>query len=194
MNAPELAGDLPLHAGREAGAAAAAQAGGLDVRKDREAVPLQGVGQGLVAVAGDVFPDVFRIDETAVAERDAHLLAVEVHVLGVADMGSRAGILVQQALDLFAADDMGRDDFPDVGRADGSIERVVRDDLHDGAFLAEPEAAGDDHFDAVGDAVCLELVVELLDDLRAFGGFAAGTAAAEDLHVGRTLLQARGGR
>ena len=50
--------EAPLHAGGEAGAAAAAQAGGLHLVDDLLGRHLgEHLGQGLVAVAGDVLVD-----------------------------------------------------------------------------------------------------------------------------------------
>ena len=174
----ELAGDFPLQSGREAGAAAAAQAAGLDVGEHLGAVALQAVGQGLVAVAGDVLQDVLRIDETAVAERDAHLLAVEIHVLGVTDVGAGGRVLVEQALDLLALDDVRRDDLFHVIRTDGGVEGVVRHNFDNGAFLAEAEAAGNEDVDLVGDPAFLQHGLETFYDPGTFGGLATGTAAA----------------
>ena len=79
----KLTGYLPLHSGGETCAAAATEAGGLYIGQNLKAVPLETLSQGLVSVTGNVFTDVLRIDETAVTERHAQLLAVEVHVLGV---------------------------------------------------------------------------------------------------------------
>ena len=68
--------------------------------------PAQAPRKGLVAVAADVFEDVFRIDHTAVAQRDAHLLAVEIHMLGVAHVPAVAGIEIQQALHPVSGNDV----------------------------------------------------------------------------------------
>ena len=114
----ELAGDFPFYAGGETCAAAAAKARGLDVGKHLETVTLEAVGKGLVAVAGDIFQDVFRIDETAVSQSDTHLLAVEIHVLGVADVLSAAGIGVEEPLYLVSANDVAGDNLFHVVRTD----------------------------------------------------------------------------
>ena len=128
----------------------------------------------------------------SVTERHAQLLAVEVHVLGVADVHPRARIHVQEAFHLPAADDVGGDDLLHVVRPDRSVERVVRDDLDDGAFFAESEAARHQHVHLVGDAVLRERGPEILHDPCTFGGLATGAAAAEDLQVRRPLLQTAG--
>ena len=113
-------------------------------------------------------------------------------MLGVADVLSGSGILVKQALHLVAADDVGGDNLFHVVRADGGVEGVVGDNLDDGAFLAEPEAAGNNHFHFVGHAVGLERCAEVFYDLCTVGGFATGTAATQDLHVRRTFFKAAG--
>jgi hypothetical protein len=72
------AGELPLQAGGEAGAAAAPQPGGLHLGQHAaRGHLLQHPGQGGVAVAGDGLPDLLGVDQAAVAQRDALLLAVE---------------------------------------------------------------------------------------------------------------------
>ena len=188
----ELAGDLPFHAGREAGAATAAETGCLDVREDLQAVPFQAVRQGFVAITGDVFQDVFRIDETAVPEGDPELLPVEFHVLGIGDMLPGGRILVQQALHLAAANDVGGDDLLHVVRPDRGVERTVGDDLDDRSFLAESETARHQDVHLVGDAVFPEGLPEVFHDFRTFGGLAARASAAQDLQVRGAFVQSAG--
>ncbi len=188
----ELAGDLPLHAGRETGAAAAAKSGGLDIRQHVQAVPFQTVRQGLVAVTGNVLQDVFRVDETAVPQRDPDLFPVELHVLGIGDVPAGRRILVQEPFHLVAADDVGSDDLFHVIRADRGVESTVRDDLDDGTFFAETETARHQDVHLVGDTVFLEGLPEVLHDFRAFGGLAARASAAQDLQVRGTFVQTAG--
>ena len=64
---------LPLDAGREAGAAAAAQSGGRDVGEDRVRAQRQRPLKALVAVMGAVILDRARIDHAAAREGQASL-------------------------------------------------------------------------------------------------------------------------
>ena len=100
----------PLAPGREARAAAAAQAGiahGLDdlVRLHLE----QGLGQRAVAADGQVLLDGFRVDVAAVLEHAAGLLFVKRDVLLA--LIELAALVVAQALDEFAAEDGLLDDL-----------------------------------------------------------------------------------
>ena len=74
----DVACELPFHTGREAAAASAAQTGIEDFLNDLLRCHR---GQHLVecpvAVSADVFIDVFRIDQTAVAECNTVLLCIE---------------------------------------------------------------------------------------------------------------------
>src|SRR5208337_850594 len=68
---------IPLIAGEEAGAAASAQTGSLDLFDHALRAPIdQHLVVGLVATHGDVFLDVGRIDNPAVAQNDL-LLSLE---------------------------------------------------------------------------------------------------------------------
>jgi len=71
LRARRLAQVFQLGAGRKPGAAAAAQPGSLEllVRQFRRAVD-QYLVQGLVATNRDVFFDVVRVDQTAVAQNN----------------------------------------------------------------------------------------------------------------------------
>ena len=64
---------LPLDAGREAGAAAAAQAGGGDIGQDGVGTELQRALEALIALMGAVILDRARIDHAAAGEGQADL-------------------------------------------------------------------------------------------------------------------------
>ena len=86
-----LAGDFPFESRRETAAAAAAQSGVHNLADDLLRSHLKYLAQGGVTVAGDVFVDVLRVDEAAVAQGDADLGFIELHVLGVGDVSARVG-------------------------------------------------------------------------------------------------------
>ena len=74
----------------------------------------------LVAVEGDVFLDVLGVDDAAVFQRDALLLAVEVGVVETRD-----GVFVNDRLLVKQAGD------------EAALEQVLRDDLFDVAGLGD---------------------------------------------------------
>ena len=179
-----VAREAPFQACGEAGATASAQTGLLDdVDHLLGGLVLQGVGQCGVAVAGDVLLDVLGVDKAAVAQCHTQLFAIEVHVLRVAHGVLRLWIHIEQSLHLSAANHVLFDDFLGILGLHLGVEGVVGHDLHDGAFLAEAEAAGDDHVHLVGDSLSLDGRLEVVDNLRTVRGFATGAAAAQQLDV-----------
>ena len=94
----DCVGELPLDAGREAGAAAAADARVGDLLDD----PLGRLlgerhARGLVAAAREVVVDGLGVDDADVAQRDARLLLVEADVVPVADALAGLRVLVEEA-------------------------------------------------------------------------------------------------
>ena len=154
--------ELPLHSGREARAAAAAQARLQDLlhhllRRHLEEHLLD----GLVAVARDVVLDLLRVDDAAVAQHDAVLLLVERDVRLRDELLRLLGVVAQTLHQ--------------------HVERALREDLHDRALLAEPEAARHDHLHLVLEAGRLKFLLERLDDGRAAARTARGAAAHKNV-------------
>ena len=104
------------------------------------------------------------------------------HVPGVADVLLVLGVGVEQLGDLTALDDVLVDDALHVLGLHLGVERVVGHNLHDGALLAEAEAAGLDDLHVVGEAFLGENLMEIVDDLEAVAGLTSGTAADQDMH------------
>ena len=102
-----LGGELPLEAGGEAGAAAAAQAALLDLGHDVRGGHLgEGFGQAGVTVAGDVLVDALRRDPALVAQHAQVLPGEERDVLEQRDAVLGDRMLVHQPLDRAALDDV----------------------------------------------------------------------------------------
>ena len=177
------AGELPFQPRGETAAAPASEPGAFDFVDDflrghfREAF-----AQGGVAVASDVFLDVFRIDEAAVAQGDAQLLFVKFHVLGVADGGFLFRVFIKKALYFTPFDDVFVDNFFRVFRFDLYIEGVVRHDFDNRSLFAEPEAAGGNDLHVVVQVFFLQAFFQLVDDVLAGGSPASRTAADENVH------------
>ena len=76
-----VATELPLAAGRKAGATAPAEAGPLDLFNDLFGSHFQkSFLQGAVAVGGDVVVDLLGVNVSTVAQNDTLLLFVEIHL------------------------------------------------------------------------------------------------------------------
>ena len=122
--AGRLAAKAPLHAGREAGAAATAQAGlahfvnhlfGFQ-RTER-------LGHGSVGAPSNRIVDALRIEPAAVAKHVALLRPVEGN-----QIGSRGHLCIEalaEPLDGLSAPDRNLDDLVDVARFHAAIEEVV---------------------------------------------------------------------
>ena len=123
----------------ETAAAAAAQSGVHNLADDLLRSHLKYLAQGGVTVAGDVFVDVLRVDEAAVAQGDADLGFIELHVLGVGDVSARVGGDIEQALHLASLDDVFADDGLGVFRFDRYVEGIVGHRLDDGACSQKPK-------------------------------------------------------
>ena len=148
-------GKRPLAAGREARAAAAAKAGtGHHVDDLGGGHLAQHLAQRLVAVEGNILVDVLRIDHAAVAQRDALLLFVELHVVQRLDAaGGFDGFLVQKAGHDAALDQVLGDDLVHVAYLDAAVERAFGVDDDHRADLAQAEATGAHQLDLVGQVV-----------------------------------------
>ena len=178
-----LGAEFPLQAGGEAGAATAAEAGGFHDVDDLLGGHLgEALGETLVAAAGDALLDVLGIHETAVAQGDANLLLVEVHVARVGDVLLVLGVGVEQLGHLATLDDVLLDNAEGILGGNVGVEGVVGHDLDDGALLAEAEATGLDDLHLLGQTLLGENLVEIVDDLEAVGGLASRAAADQNMH------------
>ena len=176
-------GKLPFQTRQEACAAAAAEAGILDDLNDFFRLVLhQALCQRFIAVIGDVFVDVFRVDDAAVAEGDTFLLGVERGVVEGLDHVLSDCLFVEQTFDRTAFEEMLRHDFRDVFSLNAGVERAFRVDNHDRADCAETKAARFDDLNFFSQAVLFQFGFQRVNDLCASGGRASGTAA--DQYVG----------
>ena len=178
-----LLGELPLHAGREARAAAPAKARLQHLVDDLLRRHLEeDLLDRLVAVARDVVLDLLRIDHAAVAQDDAVLLLVERDVR-LGDDVRRLLRVVAEALHDAALDEMLGDDVLDVVLLHLHVERALRQDLHDRALLAEAEAARLDDLDLVLEAGRLQARGELRDEVVGAARTARRAAADQNIRL-----------
>ena len=177
-----LLSELPLHAGREARAAAAAQARLEHLVDDLLGRHLEEhLLDRLVAVARDVVLDLLgvdhaAVDHAAVPEDDAVLLLVERDVRLGDELLRLLGVVAETLHDA-ALHEVLRDDLLHVLGLDLDVERALGKYLDDRALLADAEAAGRDDLHLLLEAGGLELVRERLDDLVGAAGAARSSAA-----------------
>ncbi|OQC18537.1 MAG: hypothetical protein BWX70_03487 [Verrucomicrobia bacterium ADurb.Bin070] len=173
--------ERPLLAGGEARAAAAAQAGLRDLINHILWLHFEEhLFKRLVAVAGDVFVDLIRVDHAAVTQHDAKLLLVEVDALD-ADVDLALVLVVEQAGDHAAFDDVLFDDDRRVLGFDLDIEGVLRQDLDDRALLAEAQAAGAHDLHLIDQAVLFDRLLQRIKQRDAVIGLASRSAAYQDV-------------
>ena len=179
-----LTGKFPFQAGGETAPTASPQAGAFDDVDDVGRLFVEkAVGQCEVSFTGDVFFYIFGVDESAVAQGDAELFPVEVHVFGVTDSLFGLRVYVEQPFDSSSSDDVFADDFLRIFGSDLGIERIVRNDLYDGALFAEAEAAYCDDVYFVGYPVSFNGFLKIFSDALTGRGFTTGTSANKNLEV-----------
>ena len=164
------AGELPLEAGGEAGAAAAAQAGLGDFLDDLLAGHFgEDLAQGGIAIHGDVLLDVLGVDDAAVAERHTELGLVELDVLqrGDLDLLTTLGIAVDQSLHDTALQQVLGGDLRHIGDLHAGVEGAIGIDDHDGAHFAKAEAAGAHDLDFILKTQLDDLLLHGFGDLGA---------------------------
>ncbi|OPZ46054.1 MAG: hypothetical protein BWY94_00921 [Actinobacteria bacterium ADurb.BinA094] len=175
-----LVGELPLDAGREPGAAAAADARVGDLlddlllghRRERRA-------RRLVAAAGEVLVEALRVDHAHVAQGDARLGLVEPDVVPVADALAGLGVLVEEALHRTAVPEVLVDHLGHVPRLEMAVQRVVAEH-GDRAHGAQAVTADDADVHLVGQAGLPDLLHERVVDGHRAGEHAGGAGADLD--------------
>ena len=181
----------PLDAGREAAAAAPAQAGVLDGLDDLLRRHFgQHLAESHIAVHRDVFVDDLRVDDAAVAQRHALLLFVESGVAqrNVALMVGVSGVFIDQPLNDAALEQMLLDDLRDILHRHTAVKGPLRINDHDGAEGAQAEAAGLHDLDFIGKSFFGDLGLHGLDQRRAAGRGAAGAAAHQYMGTNHSFL------
>ena len=162
-------GKAPFEPRGEAAAAAAAQTGILHDLDDLFGLELgQALGKRLIAVVGDIFVDIFGIDDAAVAQRHALLLFIEVGFLEGFDLFRRAGfgLIVKQTLHDTTLEQMLFHDLGHVFHFHFAVEAAFGINHDDRTECAKTEAAGADDLDFVFQTLFLDLGFKLFDDLR----------------------------
>ena len=136
-----IAGKLPLAPGGETGAAAAPQAGSQHQVNDLLGGHLcEDLAESGVAVLGDVLVDILRIDDAAVAQGNAHLLGIERGLIqGLGGVVIHHRLLVQQALDNTALEQVLGDDLRHILYGNTAVKSAFRIDHHDGAQAHRPK-------------------------------------------------------
>ena len=173
--------ELPLEAGGEACAAAAAQPGVEHFLKGGLTAHGKGLGYALIAAVGDVFKDVFRVDASAVAQHEALLQIVEEHVAVAVARGFAGAALIVEPLHGLAFEHGGLDELVGVFGLHAHVEDAAGIEDDERSEFAEAVAAGDHDAHAVAQAVSVYGGLEGVAYVHAARGGAAGAAADEDL-------------
>ena len=176
-----LHGELPLHTGGEARAAATAETRLEHLIDDLLGRHLEeNLLESLVTVAGDVVLDLLGIDDAAVSQNDAVLLLIERNV-GVGDeLLGLIGIVAETRNDA-ALDEVLGDDLLNVLGLDLNVERTLRKNLDERTLFAETETAGNDYLNLLGETGGLEFLLEHFDDAVTAARHARGAAANQNV-------------
>ena len=173
---------FPFDAGREPAAATAAQAGGLDFVHDVLAGHgVKRLGNGVVAVVGDIAVDVAVLYYAAVAQRYADLVTEKVDIVDLGDMAVFRNVEESVLFKNFALYQMGAQHLAHVFRVKVDIEDALGQDQDDGADRAGAHAARLVYLGLVGDAELVEFVDHRVAYGEAVGGYAARAGADEYL-------------
>ena len=167
-------GSFPLHAGREASAATATEAGTLHLFDDGHPVPLlQDFGQGQVSILGDVAVDAVDVNEATVAQGDPDLIPEEGHIV---DVGHP--LLLNAVIEGVLGDRLSPDEvllhhvFDPFGGHFGVVG-LIGQDVNHRTHCAGAHAAALNHCDFIGQAGLLQLFHHGVPDVFAAGGHTA---------------------
>ena len=179
-----LIGKLPLQSGRETTTAASAKSGTFyHVNHFLRLFMEQTICQCHIAIQCNIFLNVFGIDKTTVTQSDAHLLPIEIHVLGVTDGLLRLRIDVEQPFYLPSPDNMLSDYLVGIIRNHLGIESVIRDNLYDRSLFTKAETTGSDNVHLVGNIISLECLLKTFSNNVAVGCLATCTATNQNLQM-----------
>ena len=187
-------GKFPLQPCGEASAAAAAQAGiqhGLNDLFGRHLC--QHLAQRRIAVEGDVLVDIFRVDDAAVAQRNAQLLFVKGRFVQAFDgvvFGNR--LIVKKARDGAALQQVLVHNLFHVLFLYHAVKAALGVNYHNGAQRAQAKAARADDLHLILQAGGLYLGFKRLCNFIAVGRCAARAAAHHNMasvHVPLPLPQ-----
>ena len=186
--------ELPLKTGGESAAATATQTGiqnGLDNLVGGHFA--QSLLQCEVTVHSDILVNIFRVDHTAVTQRNSLLLLVE----GGLAQGSclqlllaacSVGLVVNQTLYDSTLLQMLGNDLGDVVKRDSGIEGAFGINDHDRTESAKTEATGQNDLDFLIQTLGLEFLCQLFAQLNAARRATAGTAANQYMRTNHNSL------
>ncbi len=153
-----LAGELPLEPGGEAGAAAATKAAAEHLTHHLLGGHIgQHLGQRLVALSGDVFLDLERVDDARVPQDDLDLPVEELDVAHLGHRLVRARRVAHQTVDYPPLEQVLFHDLADVFDLDVLIEDPVGVDQDYRSHCARSQTAGLDDPVLPGKALAFEL-------------------------------------
>ena len=174
----QVSGQFPFLSGREARAAAAAEAGSQNGIDDLIRCHFgQNFAQGFIAAGADVFIDVFRIDHAAVAQRDTGLFLVKVCIIQRFASGGLVFFSVDQTLDRTARQQVLGNDFRNIFCLHLCIVGCFGINDNDRTQCAETVTACLDDRNLFVESFLFNILFERLDNLGTSGRSADGSAA-----------------
>ena len=174
----------PLHTSWETSTTTTAQSRLLDdVDNLLGSLVLQSIRESHVTVASNILGNVLRIDKTAVAQSDTLLLAVEVHVLRVANVLRSLGVNIEQSLNATTTNHVLLNDFVGILGLHLCVESIVGHHLNNRAFLTEAETSCYNHINFTGNTISFNGSLQVLDNFSTARSFTASTTAAQELNV-----------
>ncbi len=182
MGPGELAANLPLHTGGEAGAAAALQTGGLDLVNNLLGRHRgQHLCQCCIAVIGNILVNVFGVDDAAVPQGNPNLILIEGSVGKGGCLAGLVDLAVNKARNGAALEDMLLHNLLNILGGDVAVEHALGIDHNVGTLGAQAETSGLDHPHLFIQVMCLQLLFKLRDDAGSTCGFTAGTGTDKDM-------------
>ena len=179
-----FAREFPFKTGQEPGAAAAAQARLLHCIRDFFGRHFgQHPGQRLIPVAGDIFFDVCRVDDAAVAQDDFLLLLEEVDFLQRGNNLRRGGHLEVQAANGAAFKQVLGHDFLGVLRLQSLVKHTIRVNDRDGANRARPQASRAHQLHFLVQVVLAQGFLKRRDDGMSTGSHASRASANQHMRM-----------
>ena len=143
----------------------------------------QTVCQSKITVAGNIFLYIFRVDETTVAQCDALLFPIKIHVLGVAHNTFGFRVDIEKSFHSVTIDNVFRDNFVNIFGGNPYVKGIVRNDFDYRSFFTKAETSGGDNFHLMDNIVLFQCLLEMFGNEMAGRSSAAGSSTNKDLQV-----------
>ena len=161
---------LPFKASRESAAATATETGINDFLDYSIRISLlcKDLTKSLITIMSDILIDIFRVDVTAVAESNTHLLLEEVAVICRSFFSCLSTIVLRshETLYVTALQEVLANDLSNILRSYAIIHNTFRIDYNDRTLGAKAEASCLNYFYFFFKSLSRNLLFKLLENLR----------------------------